>query len=98
MYELSQANVFSPPAGYSNASMLSAVFQISGDTIQQVRSIDGEERRYTSTYTLGGVSISTTDTSPEPASDSFAYTATPAELRLLAVNGGIQLDQVFTKR
>jgi len=97
-YELSQANVYFAPAGYSNSSMLSAVFQISGNTIQQVGSIDGEERRYTSSYSINGVTLSTTDTCPEPSSDSFAYTATPTELHILQASGGITLQQIFTKR
>jgi hypothetical protein len=98
VYELTEVAVFNPPSGYTNDTLLSAVFQITGNTIQQVGHINGEESRYTSTYTTLRHTITTTDTCPEPATATFAYTATPTGFRIGEASTGLIVDQVFTKR
>jgi hypothetical protein len=98
IYFISQANLYNTPPGFSNDTLLSAVFEFRGNVIQQVGHVDGVERRYTSTYTISGTTVTTTDTCPEPDSASFDFTATATEFRILGSNEGITLEQVYTKR
>jgi hypothetical protein len=76
----------------------SAVIQIAGSTMQQVGQINGQEKRYTSTFTVTGTSVATTDTCPAPSMGSHQYTATATELRIYDANPIGTLEQKYTKR
>lgn len=83
----------------SPAGTASAVFEITGQTMQQVGSIDGTEKRYTSTFTISGITVSTTDTCPAPDTGSHQFTATPAEFRIYDDTGSNgTLEQTYTRR
>src|SRR5437762_4336659 len=51
----------------------SAVIQIAGSTMQQVGQINGQEKRYTSTFTVTGTTVETTDTYTTPSRGSHQY-------------------------
>jgi hypothetical protein len=100
VYQLTAANIYAAPAGFTNDTQLSSVMQVKGTVAQQVGSIDGEESRYTTKLTVSGTMLTAVDTCPEPETASFGLTATPTEFRLYAVPPGttMTLEQVYSKR
>ena len=76
----------------------SAVIQIAGSTMQQVGLINGQEKRYTSTFTVTGTTVATTDTCPAPSMGSHQYTATTTELRIYDSATIGTLEQKYAKR
>jgi hypothetical protein len=66
--------------------------------MQQVGQINGQEKRYTSTFTVTGTTVATTDTCPAPSMGSHQYTATATELRIYDANAIGTLEQKYTKR
>jgi hypothetical protein len=74
-YELTRATIDDPDSSILDTE-IKAVVQVSGNSMQQVRSIDGEERRFTASYTLSNSTITTTVSCPEPdtSTDSFSLT------------------------
>lgn len=100
IYELSAMTLYTGPGGSTVAPDMtaSAVIQIAGQTMQQVGSIDGAEKRYTSTFTISGTTISTTDTCPAPDTGSHSLTATSTEFRIYDANAQGALQQTYTMR
>jgi hypothetical protein len=76
----------------------SEVQTISGTTMQQDGMINGQEKRFTTTISTQGGTLSTSDTCPAPANATHRYTATATELRIYDTVGGFVLAQVYTRR
>lgn len=74
-YELTQATFDGPSSDLPDLKV-QAVIQVAGNTMQQVGSVNGEEFRYTSTYSLSGSTITTTDSCPaaDTSTDGFSLT------------------------
>jgi len=67
--------------------------------MQQVGAVNGELKRYTSTFTTMGTTISTTDTCPAPDMGSYGFTATAGEIRVQDTRSNFgTLEQTYTKR
>jgi len=95
-YDFSAGTFYGPAT--VDVPTIRAVLEISGRTMQQVGSIDGDERRYSSTWSISGTTLSTTDTCPTSYSESFEFTATATELRIYGeLDSGI-LEQIYTRR
>jgi hypothetical protein len=77
---------------------LSSLMQISGGTIQQVTNMNGEEKRFTTSFATAGPSIAMTDTCPMRKSGTYAFTATPTEFRMYLTSPFGKIEQTFTKR
>jgi hypothetical protein len=96
-YVLTAATVF----GVSSIPQVtaSAVFQFSGNTMQQVGTVNGQLKRYTSTFTTMGTSISTTDTCPAPDMGTYGFSATATEISVFDTRAALGvLGQTYTKR
>jgi hypothetical protein len=76
----------------------SEVQTISGTTMQEDGTINGQESRYTTTISTSGTTISTSDTCPSPSLATHRYTATPTELSIYDTKSGFTLEQVYTLR
>jgi hypothetical protein len=79
-------------------SVVKAVMSIEGTTMQQVGDRDGEERRYTSTFTVSGTTVSIEDTCPQSNLDTPSFNATPTSLSLFSESQGEVFEIEFTKR
>ena len=97
-YVLTAATGYAISPAVIPTTTLSAVMQIAGSTMQQAGTINGEERRYTSTLATSGTSVTTTDTCPAADSNTYRYTATTTSLRIYAALGASTLEQTYTKR
>jgi hypothetical protein len=99
-YELSALTLYTGPGGSTTApgGTFSAVFEISGNTMQQVGSEDGVEKRYTSTFTISGSTVSTVDSCPVSDSSTHSLSATPTELRIYDSGTVGTLEQAYAKR
>lgn len=98
LYELTASNLFGAPAGFSSSDTFNAVFEVEGNVMQQVGRINGDERRYTSTYTISGSTISTVDTCPAPDSGSYGISADATGFTIYTTQSGLTLEQVYRKR
>jgi hypothetical protein len=76
----------------------SEVQTISGTTLQEDGKINGQESRYTSTISVSGTTISTSDTCPMPGTATHGYTATATNLRIYNTMATFTLEQVYTRR
>jgi hypothetical protein len=97
VYELTAATLY----GVVDVPLrtISAVFAISGTTMQQVGTIDGEEKRYTSTFGTKGTLITTIDSCPSGTTPSVhSFTATATELRVYDATVSESFEQTYTKR
>jgi len=95
-YQLTAATLYSAAA--LPPSTAHGIFQITGNTMQQVGDVNGTESRYTSTYTTSGSTVSTTDTCPAPKSATHGFTATSTTLRIYDDTPLGKLEQTYTKR
>jgi hypothetical protein len=77
---------------------LSSLMQIAGNTIQQVATMNGEEKRFTTSFTTAGSAIVMTDTCPVRKSGTYTFTATPSELRMYLTSPVGKIEQTYTKR
>lgn len=99
VYELSGQTMYREgPAFQSAPPPTSAILDISGDEVQQVGSIDGEERRYTSKWTTSGKDLTITYTCPTADTAEFRYTATADELHIISNVTDWTLEQTYTRR
>jgi hypothetical protein len=96
-YELVEIIYFGDAAALPSAE-IQTVFEIDGNTMQQVGSIDGEEMRYTSTFTTSGSTITTRDTCPAVLTSRFEYTATEDRFYIYDERAGAVLQQRFDLR
>jgi hypothetical protein len=99
-YALTAMNAYSGAGGATGdlGIMASAVMTISGMTMQQAGQINGQEKRYTSTFTTSGTTIMTMDTCPAPNTDMHSYTATPNALIVIDSESGYTLAQTYSLR
>lgn len=95
VYELTAMTLY---GGTPPADDLSAVFEIAGTTMQQVGRIGSVEKRYTSTFTTSGTTVSTTDTCPAPDSGSHSFTATATSFAIYDSVATGTLEQRYTRR
>jgi hypothetical protein len=77
---------------------LRSVMQITGNTIQQVATMNGDEKRFTTSFTTAGSSIVMTDTCPARKTGTYTFTATPTELRMYLTSPMGKIEQTYTKR
>jgi hypothetical protein len=97
-YELSAMTLYTDTSADLPPGTLSAVFEITGDVMQQVSKINGSEQRYTTSFTISGISISMVDSCPSWSSETHSLTATPTEYRIYdSLTSGV-LEQVYTRR
>jgi hypothetical protein len=98
MYALTALTAYTGVGGSTGslALMASEVQTISGTTMQQAGTINGQESRYTTTISTSGTTLSTSDTCPSPSTATHAYTATATELRIYDSMAGYTLEQVYT--
>jgi hypothetical protein len=78
--------------------MVSSMMQVSGNTIQQVANMNGEEKRFTTSFTIAGASIAMMDTCPTRKSGNYTFSATPTELRMYLTSPLGKIEQTYTKR
>jgi hypothetical protein len=99
-YQLTAVTAYSGPGGSTLGVALTAseVQTISGMTIQEDGILNGQESRYTTTFTTSGTTLSTSDTCPSPSTASHGYTATATELRIYDAKMGLTIEQVYSLR
>ena len=99
-YVLTAVTEYSGPGGSTGptSTSTSLLLTISGNTMQQVGRIGGQERRYTTLISTSGTTLTGTDTCPEPNTLQVQYTATASELRVYSNGSAITLEQVCTKQ
>jgi hypothetical protein len=97
-YELTAMTLYTGTAAAPPEGILSAVFEITGGVMQQVIKINGSEGRYTTTFTISGISISMVDSCPKWRSETHSLTATPTDYRIYDTARSGTLEQIFTKR
>jgi hypothetical protein len=90
LYASAGANV--PPTTFS------AVIQIAGNSMQQVGTINGMEKRYTSTFTVSGTTVTTSDSCPAPSMGSHLFTATATQISIYDTTSLGTFEQRYTKR
>lgn len=97
MYALTALTAYTGVGGQTGnlALMASEVQTISGTTMQQDGTINGQESRYTTTISTSGTTLSTSDTCPSPSTATHGYTATATELRIYDNMTGYTLEQVY---
>jgi hypothetical protein len=99
-YELSGMTEYpgsgaSPPA---SSDTFSSVFEIKGNTIQNAAKLNGVETRYTSTFTISGVTISIRDSCPVLHSETHAFSYVANEIRFYDTSSAFTLEQRYTLR
>jgi hypothetical protein len=77
---------------------LSSLLQITGTTIQQVATVNGEEKRFTTSFSPAGASLAMMDICPTPKSGNYTFTATPTELRMYLSSPVGKIEQTYAKR
>ncbi|HEY5959742.1 MAG TPA: hypothetical protein VIV60_24480 [Polyangiaceae bacterium] len=103
-YLLTKATVYAdaPTGTTAFPRTMSASFILSASTLQWVGSTDGEERRFSSSFSHSGYYIYTIESCPTDGSeDSYMYTASGAELRLYPDWASLTIpttELVFTRR
>jgi hypothetical protein len=97
-YELTAMTFYTDTSVGPPAGTLSAVFEIAGSVMQQVVKINGSEARYTTTFTISGISISMVDSCPRWNSETHSLTATPTDYRIYDTGSSGTLEQTYTKR
>ena len=99
-YVLSALTSYTGPGGSTGSLTdgISTLLVISGTTMQQVGSINGQELRYTTTISTSGTTISTVDTCPAPSTSQHGYTASATELRIYNTSSSQTLEQTYTKQ
>jgi hypothetical protein len=96
-YRLSAITLYTGPNGSTTAPDLhiAAVFEISGDVIQQAGFINDRESRFTSRYTASGTTLSIVDTCPYSDFGMSSYSATPTTFSIYVAAQGGTLEQVY---
>lgn len=99
-YEWSAVTVYAGPGGSTAppVNTFSAVFEIRGDTIQQVGRVNDVENHVTSTFTTSGTDLSTVDKCPDLNSDTLPFTATATDFRVYVTSSRGTIEQVYTLR
>lgn len=77
---------------------IQSVFEISGNKMQQVGSIDDEETRYNSTFSTSGTTVTLRDTCPAPMTSRFEFTATADQFYIYDDRAGGIMEQFFELR
>jgi len=95
-YVLSAMTIYTPLPIPSMS--LSTVMQVTGSTIQQVATMNGQEKRFTTSFSTSGSSITMADTCPVAKSGIYGYTATPTEFRMYLNSPIGKIEQTYTKR
>jgi len=95
-YELTALTIYG--TGTAPNGMFSVVSQVTGNTMQQVGHENDVERRYTTTFTISGTTISTQDSCPAPDSGEHSLSATATEFRIYDTTPAGILEQTNTKR
>jgi hypothetical protein len=100
MYALTAMTAYAGPGGSTGDLGITAsvVMTIAGATMQQAGQINGQEKRYTSTFTTSGTTVMTMDTCPAPNTDTHSYTATSTALTVIDTASGYTLAQTYTLR
>jgi hypothetical protein len=93
-YELVAVTYYGDAAALPDTE-IQTVFEIDGNTMQQVGSIDGEELRYTSTFSTSGTTVTTRDSCPAALTSRFEYTATADRFYIYDERAGAVMEQRF---
>jgi hypothetical protein len=97
-YELTAMTLYTDTSAAPPEGTFSAVFEIAGGVMQQASKINGSESRYTTTFTISGISVSMVDTCPRWSSETHSLTATPTDYRIYDTASSGTLEQIYTKR
>jgi hypothetical protein len=99
-YELSGLTQYPSPYGtVPSSDTLSGVIAIAGTTMQQVQTSGGQEVRNTSSFSVEGLILTTTNTCPAPYIFKNAYTATATMLLIYGTGpGSVPVEYAFRKR
>lgn len=99
-YVLTALTAYAGAGGKTGSLALTAseVQTVSGTTLQEDGKINGQESRFTTTITVSGTILSTSDTCPMPGTATHGYTATATDLRIYNTMSSFTLEQVYTRR
>jgi hypothetical protein len=99
-YQLSTITFYTGPTGSTTAPniQIAAIFEITGNVIQQAGYVNTQESRFTSTFTTSGTTLSFVDICPYSSAGMSSYSATPTSLSLYATTSNSVREQVFTLR
>jgi hypothetical protein len=97
-YELTAMTFYTDTSVGPPEGTFSAVFEIAGGVMQQVSKINGSEVRYTTNFSISGISISMVDSCPKWYSETHSLTATPTDYRIYDTGSSGTLEQTYTKR
>jgi hypothetical protein len=74
------------------------VMTIQGNTMQTVAVVDGQEKAFTTTFSISGSTLTMNVTCPVPNISTHLFTARPTDLRIYETQGPILLEQTYRKR
>jgi hypothetical protein len=75
-----------------------SVFEVDGNRMEQVGSLDDEESHYTSTFSTSGATITVRDSCPAPLTSRFQFTATQDSFFIYDDRAGGVMEQRFDRR